>query len=420
MAEMGIRDWLWHQLNLTKTALLGQGLLRGVVTVFYLLGPFFMLIERSPADAWLTLCGLAFLIRCVVRRDWAWTKTSWVRVALLFWAWCLISASLSAVPSYSIGEAAVWVRFPLFAFASVFWLARDPRILMAMLISMGAGMLIMSGILVAEFIIKGPQGARLSWPYGDLIPGNYLAKAGLPISCVLFALAISRRGKGAALAALMTLFTFTASLFSGERVNFILRVSAGVLSALVYTRSYARAMLMTIAAFVLLTVVAWLNWKTYGYSLFGFFEHLPFHENSAYRRVWNGGLEAFYTSPIFGIGPDAYRVLCPVMFSENPQVSCHTHPHNYYIQVLSETGLIGLVFALLMVFSITWTCFKAKIAAPTDVLAATCFVVPFAFFFPVQTTADFFGQWNNTFMWSAIAFSLAAAHQTLRRQDPRN
>jgi len=31
----------------------------------------------------------------------------------------------------------------------------------------------------------------------------------------------------------------------------------------------------------------------------------------------------------------------------------------------------------------------------------------------VQSTADFFGQWNNTFMWSAVGFSLAVAYQTL-------
>ena len=47
-----------------------QGCLCGARTIFYLLAP--MLIERSPADAWLSLCGLAFLVRCVVRRDWSW------------------------------------------------------------------------------------------------------------------------------------------------------------------------------------------------------------------------------------------------------------------------------------------------------------------------------------------------------------
>ena len=88
MGEAGIRDWFGQQLLDVKKAIGGQGRLRGAMTVFYLLGPFFMLIERSPADAWLTLCGLAFLMRCVVRRDWSWTRFFWVRAVLVFWAWC--------------------------------------------------------------------------------------------------------------------------------------------------------------------------------------------------------------------------------------------------------------------------------------------------------------------------------------------
>ena len=37
------------------------------------------------------------------------------------------------------------------------------------------------------------------------------------------------------------------------------------------------------------------------------------------------------------------------------------------------------------------------------------FVVPLAFFWPVATHADFFGQWNNIFLWQSIAFALAAS-----------
>lgn len=149
-----------------------------------------------------------------------------------------------------------------------------------------------------------------------------------------------------------------------------------------------------------------------------FISELPLHQASPYRRAWNGGIEAFHTSPFIGIGPDNYRILCPTISADNPDVSCHTHPHNYYIQVLGETGLIGLFLCSVMVISIIWTCLKANLVNRNNVLAATCFVVPFAFFFPVQSTADFFGQWNNTFMWSAIAFSLAVAQQTLKRQVP--
>ena len=34
-------------------------------------------------------------------------------------------------------------------------------------------------------------------------------------------------------------------------------------------------------------------------------------------------------------------------------------------------------------------------------------IVPIGFFWPIATTADFFGQWNNAFIWSALVLAFA-------------
>ena len=412
IGEASIRDWLSNQLVNLKEAIGDQGRLRGAMTCFYLLGPFFMLIERSPADAWLTLCGLAFLLRCVVRRDWSWTKFFWVRSVLVFWAWCLISASLSALPSYSLSQASVWIRFPLFAFASAFWLARDPRIIMAMLLSMGAGMLIMSGILFAEFVIIGQRYGRLSWPYGDLTPGNYLAKAGLPLFCVLVALAVSAKGRVGGLAALVSLVTIVASVLSGERINLILRAMGGMLAGIVYRPIWSRYLLLIVAELLAILGVFVLM-PTVGER---FVTILSTSFQCMRQALTNESGTGVSTRSILRRSSVLDRTIiassAPKSQRNNPDVACHTHPHNFYIQLLGETGLIGLALGVAMVVSIIWACLRANLANRRDVLAATCFVVPFGLFFPVQSTADFFGQWNNTFMWSAIGFALVVAHKT--------
>ena len=191
-----------------------------------------MLIERSPGDAWLSICGLIFLGHCISNRNWSWLKTGWVKFTFLFWAVCIVSALLSELPFYSLGEAIAWFRFPLFAFASCFYFCRSREIFYAMAFSIFIGLLLMTGILIAELLIVGQQGGRLSWPYGDLTPGNYLAKACLPIFCVLIAIAVANKGKLSSMAAIITLVTISISVFAGERVNLIIRACGGMLAGL--------------------------------------------------------------------------------------------------------------------------------------------------------------------------------------------
>ena len=72
----------------------------------------------------------------------------------------------------------------------------------------------------------------------------------------------------------------------------------------------------------------------------------------------------------------------------------------------------------LLVRGCPWAAFAGWRQNRANVVAATAFVVPFGLFFPIQSTADFFGQWNNIFMWSAIALALAAA-KTLVPSKPK-
>ena len=142
-------DHLHSLLVDARTALAGLPKWEKPFHIFWLLGPFFLLIERSPADAWLSILALAFAVRSLWQRDGAWLSYGWVRATFIFWFFCLLSASLSIAPAYALGEAISWFRFPLFAMATAFWLGRDKRLLYAMLFSTAPGMMLMTGILTA-------------------------------------------------------------------------------------------------------------------------------------------------------------------------------------------------------------------------------------------------------------------------------
>ena len=376
--------------------------------IFWLSGPLILLIERSPADAWLTICALAFLVRAIVRRQTDWLRFFWVKSVFAFWGVCLVSAALSELPAYSLGEAFIWIRFPLYAMAICFWLGTDKRLLYAMVATTMLGMVVMSSILIAEILIVGQQSGRLSWPYGDFVPGNYLAKTGLPAFTILVALAVSSEKQFAVPAAIISLVSIINSLLTGERINFIIRACGGVLAAFAWRPKWSRlAVLVAIELFAV--IVVFVATPTISKRFVdNFITQLPTNADSPYLRVWNGGIDAFQTSPILGIGPDNYRKTCNQISAAFSDVDCHTHPHNYYIQMLAETGVVGLVSGSVMLGSIIFFCFVTGRKNRDNVVAATAFIVPLGLFFPLQSTADFFGQWNNVFMWSAVALALAA------------
>ena len=178
------------------------------MTIFWFLGPFIYLIERDPADLWLTTISLTFLYRSYIRSDWEWSKQLWFKFALLLWVVSLVSSLFSPNPLFSISQGFPWIRFPLYAVAAQIWLGqnRDIRVMMFAIIMIG--MICLSSILFFEILLE-PK-SRLTWPYGDAIPGVYLAKLGLLVMCSLYLITLN-----------LLLFTFLLNfnIFSFNIIN---------------------------------------------------------------------------------------------------------------------------------------------------------------------------------------------------------
>ena len=148
-----------------------------------------------------------------------------------------------------------------------------------------------------------------------------------------------------------------------------------------------------------------------------FKSQLPTYVESPYYKAMFPGILAFQQAPILGVGTGAFRELCPSIIKDKEELErvclhlkCHPHPHNFYIQLATETGIIGLLTGTILFIAIIVVCFSARRKNSDNVFVAVAFIVPLGLFWPITSSSDLFGQWNNCFMWNAIALSLCSSN----------
>ena len=97
---------------------------------FWLFGPFLYLIERTPADIWLSLITIAFLIKDLIKIGIGLINMVQVSASFLVNLYCIISLKSGSI--FSLSHSFVWIRFPIYAAAIQTWLGkdRDNRIIM--------------------------------------------------------------------------------------------------------------------------------------------------------------------------------------------------------------------------------------------------------------------------------------------------
>ena len=124
--------------------------------------------------------------------------------------------------------------------------------------------------------------------------------------------------------------------------------------------------------------------------------------DSLIRTAYN----MFKDQPIFGHGPKMFRIICKDEKYATGITPCMTHPHNFYIQLLAETGIIGFLFLLSALVYVVYTAlrqFKSIILKETRPLSdyQVCLLAGILItVWPLTTNGNFF---NN---WLMIAYSL--------------
>ena len=195
------------------------------------------------------------------------------------------------------------------------------------------------------------SGARVSSFFGDeLIMGSYLSR----LFPLLFALFLIKKKQKYDIYFIGALFILVDVLIfmSGERSAFFF-LNLSTVFIIILIKEYQKFRLITFIIAIICVVILSLNSSKLNERMFkgpaknmGLMESsneavifTPQHD-SLIRTAYN----MFKDKAIFGHGPKMFRIICADEKYATGINSCLTHPHNFYIQLLAETGIIGFLF----------------------------------------------------------------------------
>ena len=119
-------------------------------------------------------------------------------------------------------------------------------------------------------------------------------------------------------------------------------------------------------------------------------------------KLFLTGLDLWRKNIIFGNGIKSFRLDCAKLQLHKEYRLCSNHPHNYYIEILTETGVIGLISIMLISLLFAVFIFKNfKFLRGTNkeiliLLASTISLIIEAF--PARSTGSIFTTHNATYI----------------------
>ena len=84
----------------------------------------------------------------------------------------------------------------------------------------------------------------------------------------------------------------------------------------------------------------------------------PYIFSSIHDSLIRTAFNMFKDKQIFGHGPKMFRVVCKDDKYAVGSSSCSTHPHNFYVQLLAETGIIGFILLSSSFIYVLYIAFK--------------------------------------------------------------
>ena len=256
----------------------------------------------------------------------------------------------------------------------------------------------------------------------ELIMGSYLSR----LFPLLFALFLVKQKQKFEIYFIGLLFILADVLIymSGERTAFFF-LNLSTIFIIILIKEHQKFRLVTFIIAVICIIILSLNSSNMSERMFiGPAKNMGLIKSSErviiFTRDHDVLIRTAYNmykdQPLFGHGPKMFRIMCKDEKYSAGNRSCMTHPHNFYIQLLAETGIIGFLFlfsALCYVLYAALRQFKCIIFKQKRPLTdyQICLLAGILItIWPISPNGNFFNNWLMAVYSFPIGFYLQSIY----------
>ncbi len=275
-------------------------------------------------------------------------------------------------------------------------------------------------------------GGRVSGPFGDeLIAGGYIQRFSIFsffLIPIFFKKSIKKLLKF--LIPLLFILFFSGIIISVNRMPLILFLFSILLITLFEkkTRNYLLPFLIIFP--ILFLIIFKSNTKVQN-NFNSFYNQIQgmkqivvakdFKNKNApqYFKEFSSFYDTWLLNKYIGGGIKNFRYYCHKRnnIDKSAKFICNMHPHNYYLEVLTDTGLVGFFLVSLIFLVILYISLFKKYFTKSP-LRYNHLITPFMFLFlveifPIRSTGSFFTTGNTTYLFLMMAITVAFS----RRQN---
>ena len=257
---------------------------------------------------------------------------------------------------------------------------------------------------------------RLGGPFGDeLIVGSFISKFSAPLIFYYISIFPKLNRTKKIYYTLFLILLIETVLISGERVSFII-ITLSFLIALILYGNFKKNLIIIVITVLSLSI--FVNTNKFSNQRYQDFIYIINNlEDSSYGRIYSSSIEVFKKNLFFGTGLKNYNNNCiklsdPNPLSRDPYCS-PTHSHNFVLQMLSETGVVGFSLFYLFIGSIIFQLFKKlkHYNKPENLersfINGSIFICIFYLTPSILPAGSFFTTWNGAIFWLNLSFIMS-------------